>query len=570
MVEKLLALPLGDDEDFVIYSKFTLHCEYFKKVEPAGEAFEALLSKKLNPNAHFFDDVENENIDEMVDEIYEWEKEYRNTKGKDIMGFKMKKDNFYSLLGLENESINATPDDVRKAYKKQALLYHPDKIETESQEEMEEANKNWLRFKEAYETLTDPERKAKYDSTIDFDDKIPSQKEISKIKEDYDFFRIFGPAFIKNSIWSVNKPVPKIGDMNTDIKKVKRFYNFWYSFKSWRDFSVEGEHNLDDAEGRYEKRQMLKENKKLKSEMILKEKARITNLVSLAYENDPRIKLEEKKVEDEKKLRAEQVQKKKKEAEEESKRLMIEYEENKKKELVEKERRKNELYNNLFKTIKELEINITNDDEFHIQINANYDSLCLITDEINKKTTKEEKIKAFFEIGSKYFGVKIVSKQVENNVWDKNQLFNLQKAIKKYPGGTGNRWEKIKEIVKTKSIDEIIAMTHYLAINPSVKFNGEEINLDDLLNKKTKTDNKIDNKEIKVENNEKVKDETNNKDDWSELQQKALEAAIKKYPGSIPANERWTKIAEEVPDKNKKQCVERFKFLAEKIKKSST
>ncbi len=320
---------------------------------------------------------------------------------------------------------------------------------------------------------------------------------------------------------------------------------------------------------------MLKKNKKLKSEMILKEKTRITNLVSLAYENDPRIKAEEKKIEDEKKIRSEEMLKKKKEAEEESKRLMLEYEENKKREIEEKAKKKNQLYEDLFKTIKELDINITSDDEFHIQINSSYDSLILITDEINKKTSKEEKIKAFFEIGSKYFGVKIVSNTVENNVWDKNQLFNLQKAIKKYPGGTGNRWLKIKEIVKTKSIDEIIAMTHYLAINPSVKFTGDEINLDELLNRKTKTEdkmnNKVETKQDKVENKENVKNkEEVNKDDWSEIQQKALEVAIKKYPSTIPANERWTKIAEEVPDKNKKQCVERFKFLAEKIKKNST
>ena len=120
-----------------------------------------------------------------------------------------------------------------------------------SEEEKEAANKAWLKFKDAYETLTDPDKKLKYDSTFKFDDAIPPTD--IKIKNDKDFFKKFGPVFIKNSIWSTRKPVPKIGDMNTDIKKVKKFYNFWFAFSSWRDFEIEGEHNLDEAENRWEK-----------------------------------------------------------------------------------------------------------------------------------------------------------------------------------------------------------------------------------------------------------------------------------------------------------------------------
>jgi len=67
---------------------------------------------------------------------------------------------------------------------------------------------------------------------------------------------------LKNSIWSKKKPIPKIGDMNTPMDKVKKFYKFWSNFQTWRDFSIDGEHNVEDASCRYEKRAMLKENKK--------------------------------------------------------------------------------------------------------------------------------------------------------------------------------------------------------------------------------------------------------------------------------------------------------------------
>jgi len=41
---------------------------------------------------------------------------------------------------------------------------------------------------------------------------------------------------------------------------------------------------------------MLKENKKLKSSMIKEEKSRMTKLVAMAYENDPRVQFEEEKL----------------------------------------------------------------------------------------------------------------------------------------------------------------------------------------------------------------------------------------------------------------------------------
>lgn len=34
------------------------------------------------------------------------------------------------------------------------------------------------------------------------------------------------------------------------------------NFESWRDFSLEGEHDVEDAHDRYEKRWMIKENER--------------------------------------------------------------------------------------------------------------------------------------------------------------------------------------------------------------------------------------------------------------------------------------------------------------------
>jgi len=43
-------------------------------------------------------------------------------------------------------------------------------------------------------------------------------------------------------------------------------YSARRKFDSWRDFPQDDEHDLDDAENRYEKRFMQKENKKIKQQ----------------------------------------------------------------------------------------------------------------------------------------------------------------------------------------------------------------------------------------------------------------------------------------------------------------
>lgn len=45
-------------------------------------------------------------------------------------------------------------------------------------------------------------------------------------------------------------------------QKVNNFYEYWVNFESWRDFSLEGEHDVEDAHDRYEKRWMIKENER--------------------------------------------------------------------------------------------------------------------------------------------------------------------------------------------------------------------------------------------------------------------------------------------------------------------
>jgi hypothetical protein len=66
--------------------------------------------------------------------------------------------------------------------------------------------------------------------------------------------QVFGPAFKRNSRWSVTQPVPDVGDEETAYAAVDKFYDFWFSFKSWREFPHADEEDVEQAESREEKR----------------------------------------------------------------------------------------------------------------------------------------------------------------------------------------------------------------------------------------------------------------------------------------------------------------------------
>ena len=65
------------------------------------------------------------------------------------------KRDYYEILGIGRD---ATDEDIKKAYRKSALRYHPDKNpgDKESEERFKEVN-------EAYEILSDPEKRRRYD-----------------------------------------------------------------------------------------------------------------------------------------------------------------------------------------------------------------------------------------------------------------------------------------------------------------------------------------------------------------------------------------------------------------------
>uniref|UniRef100_A0A7S3Z8U4 DnaJ homolog subfamily C member 2 n=1 Tax=Lotharella globosa TaxID=91324 RepID=A0A7S3Z8U4_9EUKA len=535
-----------------------------------------------------------------------------------------KLDDYYALLGLSGSHITSTEEDIKNAYRRVSLTYHPDKAPPEQREEAEQIYKA---MQEAYDTLIDPNRRRIYDSTREFDDTIPGKEEGKGKSEE--FFKIYEPVFKRNSWFSKKKPIPSLGDMETPDEDVHAFYDFWLSFQSWREFKHEDEHKVGDAESREERRWMERENRKLVAEQVKAEKKRIRKMVNNAMEIDPRllrIKQREKEAKEAKK-RAKLEARLKREAE--RKRLEDEErreEERKKKE--EEDRRAKEKANR--ETLKKLRKN------FKRKCKKDFGLGKLDVDEIVERTSPDD-LKTLYNsltpeggkalLQQKLADIKQEKKRIEAErererqerkakarleakvqeeeakkkaEWSDIELMWLSKAVSKYPSGCHNRWTQICNLVnlmaknpkgKERTEKDVIKQTRIMnnkklstgfshAYNKNLKFKaGDDTVLEP---SKEPTKDKSEHEEVKSKKKKRSGKKSSKKsskdsereeaqsqkssekpsDEWSAIQQKAFETALRE---TAKGPERWDNIASKVPGKTKKDCVRRFKEIRAKI-----
>ena len=74
-----------------------------------------------------------------------------------------RKRDYYAILGIDK---NADEKEIKRAYKKMAMKYHPDR-NSESEESKKMAEKKFIDVNDAYSVLSDPKKRSMYDQGVD-------------------------------------------------------------------------------------------------------------------------------------------------------------------------------------------------------------------------------------------------------------------------------------------------------------------------------------------------------------------------------------------------------------------
>ncbi|KAF4519283.1 hypothetical protein B566_EDAN002173 [Ephemera danica] len=162
-------------------------------------------------------------------------------------------------------------------------------------------------------------------------------------------------------------------------------------------------------------------------------------------------------------------------------------------------------------------------------------------------------------------------KLIVGGLWTDDDLTELAKLVKKFPGGTPERWEKIADSMN-RSVPEVTHMARKIKEEnyrpapipseetPVVEFKPSKIKTKGGKFGRTQPE---DGTEREVQDGEEPQPSV--QDVWSYPQQKALENALTKYPKG--SSERWANIAKCVPGKSLEECITRYKTLVERVKK---
>nr|XP_061809386.1 dnaJ homolog subfamily C member 2-like [Nerophis lumbriciformis] len=580
------------------------------RVEPVGRWFEAFVKRRNRNVSTSFQELEEESSssEESDDEDFQLEEhpKLRTLDPKDC-----KNQDHYAVLGLPHLRYKATQKQIKAAHKAIVLKHHPDKRKAAGEQISEGDNDYFTCITKAVETLSDPVKRRAFDSVDPtFDNSVPSKSEGKE-----NFFQVFPAVFERNSRWSTKKHVPKLGSIESSFEEVDNFYSFWYNFDSWREFSYLDEEEKEKAECRDERRWIEKQNRASRAQRKKEEMNRIRTLVDAAYSCDPRIKKfkddekarkeSEKKAKAEAKKREQEEKERARQAEMEAARLAKEKEDEEAKQAAQLAKKEKEIQKKAIKkerqklrtTCKNWNYFADNEAE-NVKMMEEVEKLCdrleltslQSLNEILASASKEDsKIaveKQVQEVNAKLQkerDAEVQAMQASRSGdqasggggggggkgWNEEDLQLLIKAVNLFPAGTNARWEVIANYMNIHSTSGM-KRTAKDVINKAKSLQRLDPLQKDDINRKAFEKFKKEHNAVPPTVDNAVPSErfegnlTIKASPWTTEEQKLLEQALKTYPVSTP--ERWEKIADSVPGRNKKDCMKRYKELVEMVK----
>ncbi|XP_049593647.1 dnaJ homolog subfamily C member 21 isoform X1 [Syngnathus scovelli] len=225
----------------------------------------------------------------------------------------------YEVLGVKRD---ADDDDLKKAYRKLALKWHPDK----NLDKAEEAAEHFKLIQAAYDVLSDPQERAWYDNhreallkgglSGDYEDDSTDLLQFFTVtcysgygddeKGFYAVYRNLFESIVKEEMEHGNvedddddEEFPPFGDSQSDYDTVVHiFYGYWQSFCTRKNFAWKEEYDTRQASNRWEKRAMEKENKKTREKARKERNELVRELVAFIRKRDRRVQAHRKEVEE--------------------------------------------------------------------------------------------------------------------------------------------------------------------------------------------------------------------------------------------------------------------------------
>ncbi|XP_054896553.1 dnaJ homolog subfamily C member 21 isoform X2 [Poeciliopsis prolifica] len=248
-----------------------------------------------------------------------WKREYSQCVLSLSVAVSMKMRCHYEILGVKRD---AGDDDLKKAYRKLALKWHPDK----NLENAEEAAEQFKLIQAAYDVLSDPQERAWYDNhreallkgglSGDYEDDSIDLLQYFTVtcysgygddeKGFYTVYRNLFESIVKEEMEhsrmddeEEEEGFPPFGDSQSDYDTVVHvFYAYWQSFCTRKNFAWKEEYDTRQASNRWEKRAMEKENKKTREKARKERNELVRQLVAFIRKRDRRVQAHRKLVEE--------------------------------------------------------------------------------------------------------------------------------------------------------------------------------------------------------------------------------------------------------------------------------
>ncbi|KAF7243902.1 hypothetical protein EYD10_09799 [Varanus komodoensis] len=232
----------------------------------------------------------------------------------------------YEVLGVKRD---ASDEELKRAYRRLALRWHPDK----NLENADEAAEQFKLIQAAYDVLSDPQERAWYDNHREAllkggvdgeyqDDSLDVLHYFTVTcysgygDDEKGFYAVYRHVFemiAKEEMEAMpeedGEEFPTFGDSQSDYGTVVHcFYAYWQSFCTRKNFAWKEEYDTRQASNRWEKRAMEKENKKTRDKARKERNELVRELVAFVRKRDKRVQAHRKLLEEQNAEKAKKVE----------------------------------------------------------------------------------------------------------------------------------------------------------------------------------------------------------------------------------------------------------------------